>query len=46
MPDLLVKYLFTREKLSVQVHPFSAQALGDEAGKEECWLVLEVEPRA
>ena len=35
MPDLLVKYLFTSEKLSVQVHPSSAQGLGDEAGKEE-----------
>ena len=46
MPDLLVKYLFTSEKLSVQVHPSSAQALGDEAGKEECWLVLDAEPGA
>ena len=46
MPDLLVKYLFTSEKLSVQGHPSSAQALCDEAGKEECWLVLDAEPGA
>lgn len=46
MPDLLVKYLFTSEKLSVQVHPSSSQALPGEAGKEECWLVLDAEPGA
>ena len=46
MPQLLVKYLFTSEKLSVQVHPSAAQALPGEAGKEECWLVLDAEPRA
>ncbi|MEM8725064.1 MAG: class I mannose-6-phosphate isomerase [Pseudomonadota bacterium] len=45
-PDLLVKYLFTSEKLSVQVHPSSAQALDGEDGKEECWLVLDAEPGA
>lgn len=46
---LLVKYLFTSEKLSVQVHPSDqdAQNLGlGERGKEECWLVLEAEPGA
>lgn len=37
---LLVKYIFTSEKLSVQVHP-----PGD-AGKEECWLVVAAEPGA
>jgi mannose-6-phosphate isomerase len=37
---LLVKYLFTREKLSVQVHP------GGTGGKEECWLVVAAEPGA
>ncbi len=44
--ELLVKYLFTSEKLSVQVHPSDAQALPGEAGKEECWLVLDAEPGA
>ncbi|MEO1489673.1 MAG: class I mannose-6-phosphate isomerase [Pseudomonadota bacterium] len=46
MPDLLVKYLFTSEKLSVQVHPSDADAISGEAGKTECWLVLEAEPGA
>lgn len=46
LPQVLVKYLFTSEKLSVQVHPSDAEALPDEAGKEECWLVLEAEPDA
>ncbi|MEL7199561.1 MAG: class I mannose-6-phosphate isomerase [Pseudomonadota bacterium] len=43
---LLVKYLFTSQKLSVQVHPSSQNALQGEAGKEECWLVLDAEPDA
>ncbi|MEL6487331.1 MAG: class I mannose-6-phosphate isomerase [Pseudomonadota bacterium] len=46
MADLLVKYLFTSEKLSVQVHPCVDNALEGEAGKEECWLVLDAEPGA
>lgn len=46
LPQVLVKYLFTSEKLSVQVHPSDAQALAGEAGKEECWLVLDAEPDA
>lgn len=37
---LLVKYIFTSDKLSVQVHP-----PGD-SGKEECWLVVDAEPGA
>jgi len=40
MPQpLLVKYLFTSEKLSVQVHPddAQAQAMGLAGGKSECW---------
>ena len=37
---LLVKYLFTSEKLSVQNHP------GGPQGKEECWLVVAAEPGA
>ena len=46
--DLLVKYLFTSEKLSIQVHPSDelAAAKGLPSGKEECWLVLDAEPGA
>lgn len=45
---LMVKYLFTSEKLSIQVHPSDAQAraMGYTRGKEECWLVLDAEPGA
>ena len=41
-PDLLIKYLFTDEKLSVQVHPNDEQAhaRGLPRGKDECWNVL------
>lgn len=46
LPQVLVKYLFTSEKLSVQVHPSAGDALPGEAGKEECWLVLDAEPDA
>lgn len=46
VPQVLVKYLFTSEKLSVQVHPSDASALPGEAGKEECWLVLDAEEGA
>ena len=46
VPQVLVKYLFTSEKLSVQVHPSDDTALSGEAGKEECWLVLDAEPDA
>lgn len=46
MPQVLVKYLFTSEKLSVQVHPSDQAALPGEAGKEECWLVLDAEADA
>lgn len=49
MPDILVKYIFTSEQLSVQVHPDDAQAkaLGETGrGKEECWLVIDAEPGA
>lgn len=44
LPGLLVKYIFTGEKLSVQVHPSDAQRPGH--GKEECWLILDAEPGA
>lgn len=45
---LMVKYLFTSEKLSIQVHPSDPQAhaMGLAGGKEECWLVLDAEPGA
>ena len=45
-PELLVKYLFTSERLSIQVHPddAAAQAAGYPRGKDEAWLVLDAEP--
>jgi len=44
LAQLLVKYIFTSEALSVQVHPSDAQVPGH--GKEECWLVIAAEPGA
>jgi mannose-6-phosphate isomerase len=43
---LMVKYLFTSERLSIQVHPSDeqAQASGYVSGKEEAWIVLDAEP--
>lgn len=49
MPGLLVKYIFTSEKLSIQCHPSDDEARASgagERGKEECWLVVEAEPGA
>lgn len=45
---LLIKVLFAREKLSVQVHPDDAMAqkYGNPRGKTECWYVLSAEPGA
>lgn len=45
-PDLLIKYLFTSEKLSVQVHPDDEQAHARALprGKDECWLILDAAP--
>ena len=45
---LLIKVIFAKEKLSVQVHPDDAMAqkYGDPRGKTECWYVLEAEPGA
>ncbi|HEY4047294.1 MAG TPA: type I phosphomannose isomerase catalytic subunit [Acidobacteriaceae bacterium] len=46
---LLLKLLFPREKLSVQVHPDDAmatQVAGEPRGKTECWYVLQAEPGA
>lgn len=46
LDQLLVKYLFTSQALSVQVHPADDQAPAGERGKEECWLVTAAEPDA
>ncbi|MDI1295695.1 MAG: class I mannose-6-phosphate isomerase [bacterium] len=45
---LLVKYIFTSERLSIQVHPSDqeAQASGLPKGKEEAWYILDCEPDA
>ncbi|HEY0625287.1 MAG TPA: class I mannose-6-phosphate isomerase [Allosphingosinicella sp.] len=45
---ILVKYLFTSEPLSIQVHPndVQAQARGLPQGKDEAWLILQAEPDA
>lgn len=45
---LLVKYIFTSERLSIQVHPNDAQGQdqGIAGGKEECWYVLEADADA
>lgn len=47
-PQLLVKYLFTSEKLSIQVHPDDAEAKarGFACGKDEAWVILDAEPGA
>ncbi|MEZ0133679.1 class I mannose-6-phosphate isomerase, partial [Novosphingobium sp. NRRL B-2648] len=47
LPELLVKYIFAGEALSVQVHPSDAQTLAKgigRQGKEECWLIVAAEP--
>jgi mannose-6-phosphate isomerase len=46
--SLLVKWLFTSEKLSIQVHPSDDQAKmrGLPSGKEECWYIVDAEPGA
>jgi mannose-6-phosphate isomerase len=45
---LLIKVIFAREKLSVQVHPDDkmAQKYGEPRGKTECWYALAAEPGA
>jgi mannose-6-phosphate isomerase len=45
---LMVKFLFTSERLSIQVHPDddAAKAAGQARGKDECWLVLAAAPEA
>jgi mannose-6-phosphate isomerase len=48
LDPLMVKYLFTDEALSIQVHPDDsfAQATGYTRGKEECWFILSAAPDA
>jgi mannose-6-phosphate isomerase len=45
---LLMKIIFAKEKLSVQVHPDDAMAhkYGEPRGKTECWYTLSAEPGA
>jgi mannose-6-phosphate isomerase len=45
---LLAKYIFTSERLSIQVHPDDdqARARGLDRGKTECWYILEAEAGA
>jgi len=45
---LLIKVIFAKEKLSVQVHPDDrmAQKYGDPRGKTECWYTLQAQPGA
>jgi mannose-6-phosphate isomerase len=45
---LLIKVLFAKQKLSVQVHPDDkmAQKYGQPRGKTECWYALAAEPGA
>ena len=45
---LLLKLLFTRETLSIQVHPddAAARSMGMESGKSEAWYVLAAEDGA
>jgi mannose-6-phosphate isomerase len=45
---LLIKTIFAKEKLSVQVHPDDklAQKYGQPRGKTECWYALEADPGA
>ena len=47
-PELLIKYLFTSEKLSIQVHPDddAARAAGYPRGKSEAWVILDADPHA
>lgn len=42
--DVMAKYLFTTERLSIQVHPDNlvARERGYPRGKDECWIVLDV----
>jgi mannose-6-phosphate isomerase len=47
-PELLIKYLFPSDRLSVQDHPTdeAARAAGYPRGKDECWVILAADPGA
>lgn len=47
-PELLIKYLFTSERLSIQVHPDDAfaRAAGHARGKDEAWVVIAADENA
>jgi mannose-6-phosphate isomerase len=47
-PELLIKYLFTSQKLSIQDHPTDAyaRAHGHERGKSEAWQILHADDHA
>ena len=46
--DVMAKYLFTTERLSIQVHPddSTARERGFQSGKDECWIILEADENA
>ena len=46
--QLLVKYIFTSERLSIQVHPNNRQAneRGFPRGKTECWYIVQADEGA
>ena len=48
LSPLLLKVIFAKEKLSVQVHPDDrlAQKYGEPRGKTECWYALSADPGA
>lgn len=43
---LLIKFIDSKESLSIQVHPddISAAELGEECGKTEMWYIIDAEP--
>src|SRR3546814_11067488 len=43
---IMVKFLFTSERLSIQVHPDdeAARGAGFPLGKAECWLIRDAHP--
>lgn len=48
MASTMIKFLFTSERLSIQVHPDDviARRAGFPSGKDECWLVLDADDGA
>ena len=46
--DVMAKYLFTTERLSIQVHPDdeTARKRGYPRGKDECWIILDADEDA